>query len=87
MNEEKARQELTRLKSPDFSLRLGILCGVTITLAILGLSYIEPHLDFIITTSRSFMFGVSIYIIHLTYRLNKIYSILHSSEKTEETEG
>ena len=87
MNEEEAQQELTRLKSRNFSLRLGMMCGGTITLALLGLSFIEPHLDFIITVSIWPMIGVGIYLIYLTYKLRKIASTLQRSDETQEAKA
>ena len=86
MNVEEAKNELTRLKSSRFLLRFGILCGISMTVAFLGISFIRPYHDFIFTASIWPLIGVSIYLLYLTSKLNKIEKILQTSEETQEVE-
>lgn len=70
------KRELERLRSPRYCLRLGMLMGGTLILAVLGLSFVKPYWDYIITTSFWFVILVGAYITYVIGKLSKIEKIL-----------
>lgn len=81
MNEQEAREKLAKMKRTGFVFRLGMLGGIAVCFAILGFSFVRPHLDFIITVGVWPSFLMAGYFTYLIAQLNRIEAVLQSSEE------
>ena len=83
MNEGEAKRELKRFQHRKFRLYFGLISGAMLALIFLGLSFIRPHINFILNMwfYPSIVYGA--YCFYMISKLRKIDEVLQNAERSE----